>query len=234
MLGSRAAADPSRPSKSGQRLPIDLDAQSRPIRHSDDAASVLDELGENRLPERVFGSVELQQRRDGYGRGPRVQRQNGKQMQRRGNCKPGAPNMRIVTDAERFCHIGDLLAFGQTAGRANVGLRYIERARDEHVAEPEARELTFSACDRDRNRPLYRAGGRQDPLALPAPQTSRYPYFSIIRPRRIAATLSKAWFASTISDTVDPTASRTTRVAAASSSTPKPTLSFTAENPSAT
>jgi hypothetical protein len=50
----------------------------------------------------------------------------------------------------------------------------------------------------------------------------------------MAATASNAWLASTISATSGPIAARTARVTAASSSTPKPTLSFTALKPSAT
>ena len=78
----------------------------------------------------------------------------------------------------------------KAAGRAGVGLNDVHRARDEQVAEAEARELAFAAGDRDRQRglDLAIAGdvlGRHrllEPADVVAPRSCR--------PSRIAAIAS--------------------------------------------
>ena len=58
--------------------------------------------------------------------------------------------MRHVAHAERGRHVGDLLALGETAGGAGVGLDDVDRPPRQHLAEAPARELTLAAGDGDR------------------------------------------------------------------------------------
>ena len=56
----------------------------------------------------------------------------------------------LYADTEGLGHVGDLLAFGQAAGRAGVGLDDVHRTRDENVAKTESREFALAAGDRNR------------------------------------------------------------------------------------
>ena len=100
----------------------------------------------------MFGSVEFKHGLDRCQRIRRVRRQNGEQLQGCRDRDAGTPDVRIVAHAERLGHVGDLLAFGQTACRASIGLDDIDRPRRQQVAKAEPRELAFSTRDRDRDR----------------------------------------------------------------------------------
>src|SRR5262249_34753094 len=114
-IRKKSAADPARTGdsanlKARQRVAVDLDAKTGAIGHAYDAAGMFDRRDQKRLPDRVFGAVELQHWLEGRKGGRRVRRQNGQKLQRCSDGNSGAPDMRIVANTESLSHVGDLLA----------------------------------------------------------------------------------------------------------------------------
>jgi hypothetical protein len=81
-------------------------------------------------------------------------RDAGQKVQGSSDRNACSPDMRIVPDAERFSHISDLLAFGQSTRCACIWLDNVHRVRNQQFAETKPRKFTFATCDRDRKRGL--------------------------------------------------------------------------------
>ena len=139
---ARVASRSSGDREPGDRLAIDLDAEARTFGDGNDAGLVLERRLEHGLAERVLRAVELEHRLE--RRMPRRgMRQHGQQLQGGGQADAAAPHVRHVAHAERRRHVGNLLALGQTAGGASVGLQDVDGAPRQHLAEAPARELAL-------------------------------------------------------------------------------------------
>src|SRR6266478_9770835 len=65
--------------------------------------------------------------------------------------------MRVDPDPEGARHVGDLLAFGNAAGGAHIGLQDVDEALGHKRPKAPAGELGLAAGDRDLERGLDRA-----------------------------------------------------------------------------
>src|SRR5918911_500954 len=108
----------------------------------------------------MLSPIELQPRLDTMERWRRVG-QNCEKLERGGDGNPGAPNVGRVADAERDCHVSDLLRFAEPTCGACVRLHDVDGTRGEYLSEAVSSEFAFASRDRDRERVFHLAVTRK-------------------------------------------------------------------------
>src|SRR3954447_10362308 len=138
---------PSRDAVALDHGAVHLDAEAASDGNRDDALDLLDRFDREMIPERVFFLLEFQHRRH-RKQARRLVWERGKKLDGGGEADRRAPGMRHAFHAVGRGQHRDVLAFGDTAGRANIRLHDVHRLAHDRVAKAPAGEFVLAAGHR--------------------------------------------------------------------------------------